>query len=563
MADLIGFVRKPHLYVLSSGFNPAIDNRLREPNTIGIRVVSERKTGLLNTNQPVTTPTKNRGAGRSTSFLTDYYFRVHVNPSEINVGNLLSTQLKTVEVWNARFDQNTLTSISEVDTDGITLSGQASPPVVYQSLQSRLYTVNIATDGPSVINAKFGFNFSLESYVPSLVLTGVRILAWFPRPNWATPLTERWEWLTNVITSRNRKEQRIKLREQPRRQLEYTLLVKNNKERQLVENLLFAWQSRVFGLPIWTDQQAISMALVPGDLTISCVTFSRDYYAGGLIGLFNDVDFEIGTVQQVNADSVQIVTPLTKSWGIGTKVVPLRTARMSSKQSFVRHTDTVLGMTVQFKLDEGDNRIPVVETPDYRSYAVLEVKPNWAKEISSDYERDLTLIDFIVGKVLGDDTSGVSSIKHTYHWLAKTREEINTLRAFIFARYGKLVPLWVPTFTKDFIVTDLIASSSTVMFIENVSYTRNITQGVQRRDIRIQLVDGTIFYRRILASTEVGELERLVFDSQLGVLVNVADIHSVSYMSLCRLEADSVEVSWITDSVMSVSASIRTIRDDV
>lgn len=563
MADLVGLIRSPHIYVLSTGFNPAIDNRVREPNSITIRLVSERKAGFITTNQPVTTPSKNRAAGKATSFLTDYYFRVHVNPSTINVGNLLSTQLKSVEVWNARFEQNTLSSISEVATDGITLSGVALPPLTYQGLQSKVYTANIATDGPSVINAKFGFNFNLEPYVPSLLLTGVRILAWFPRPNWGTPLTERWEWLTNVITSRNRKEQRVKLREQPRRQLEYALLVKTNKERQLVENLLFAWQSRVFGLPIWTDQQGITSTLSVGDLIIPCTTFSRDYSVGGLVGLFNESDFEIGTIQLVNATNVHVATPLTKPWGVGTKVVPLRTARMSDKQAFVRHTDTVLGMTVQFRLDEGDDRSPLVETLNYQSYSVLEVEPNWAEEISSEYERDLTMIDFMVGKVLGDDTSGVSSITHRYHWLAKSREEIHTLRAFLFARYGKLVPLWVPTFTKDLIVTDLIAGSSTVMFVENVSYTRNVAHGIQRRDIRIKLINGTIFYRRILSSTEVGDLERLVFDSQLGVLVNVADIHSVSYMSLCRLEADSIEASWKTDSVMTVSASIRTLRDDV
>ncbi len=562
MADLVGLLRKPIIYVATTGYNPAIDNRVRISYRSTARLVSERKAGFISTNQPVSTPSKNRLAGRVTSFLNDYYFRVHVNPSTIDVGNLLSTQLKNVEVWNARFAPNTLSDITEVETDGISLLGAISP-LTYQALQSKLYTANITTDGPSVVNASFGFNFSLESYVPALKLTGVRILAWFPRPNWGTPLTERWEWLTNVITSRNLKEQRIKLREEPRRQLEFALLVKNNKERQRVENLLYAWQSRVFGLPIWTDQQAIGSDLTIGDLIIPCDTFSRDYHVGGLVGLFNEVDFEIATILQMNPTNIHLTTPLANSWGVGTKVVPLRTARMSSKQNFTRHTDSVLGMTVQFRLDEGDNRIPKAETADYRSYSVLEVKPNWAEQMSSEYSRDLTMIDFMVGKVLGDDTSNTVSITHTYHWLASSRQEIDTLRAFLFARFGKLIPIWIPTFAKDLVVTSLIASSSTVMFVENVTYTRNVANGVQRRDVRIQLVNGTVFYRRILSSSEVGDKERLVFDTALGVLVNVSDIHSVSYMSLCRLEADSIEASWKTDSVMTVSAMVRTLRDDV
>lgn len=563
MTILAGNYQQAYIYQVSTGYNPpGIDTRIRIPN---IALIDDEPLEVFGSLVPVlsrSVPTNVSVGKLARSFLQDYYYRVHVNPTTVNVGNLLSTQLKNIEVWNARFLENTLSSIAEESTTGITLSGVVTP-TTYAGLQSKVYVANISTNGPATIDAKFKMSFSLEAYLPTLALLGVRILAWFPRPNWDTPLIERWEWLTNVITSRNRKEQRIKLRESPRRQLEYSLLVKNNKERQLVENLLYAWQSRVFGLPIWTDQEFISVQLIAGTTVIPCSTFTRDYVVDGLVALLNETDYEIGTITEVGADYVRINTPLLKTWEAGTKVAPMRTARISDKQSFVRHTDTILGMTVQFKLDEEDSTIPLVETVSYRSYAVLEVKPNWDEEITSEYMRDLTLIDYSTGRVLGDDTSGIGTITHKYHWMAGTRSEVYALKQFLFSRYGKLIPIWVPTFSHDLEVVTTIGSASTEIVVINVTYTRNVAQGIQRRDIRIQLNNGTIFYRRILTSTEDGVNERLILDTSLGILVEPTDIFSVSFMSLCRLEADSIEASWETDSVMLISALFRTLRDDV
>lgn len=567
MSNIIGMLRTQLLYPVSSGYStPILDSRIRIPNFSAPDVGVVNRGGALTKYQPVLTPSKNRNGGRAYSFQQDYYHRTHVNPLKVNVGNLLSSQVKSIEVWNAHFATNTLNSIVEEATGGLVLSGVANPPLSYQSLQSKVYTLNVSINGPATIDAKFLFNFSLDAlsaYIPKLSVLGLRILAWWPRPNWDTPIIERWEWLTNVITSKNKKEQRIKLRDKPRRQFEYNTLIQNNKERQLVENLLFSWQSRVFGLPVWTDQQLSTYNIQAGSLILNCDTFSRDFKDGGLFGIFDDTNFEIGTITKVNVDSLELESPLLYNWPIRTKIVPMRTARLSDKQPMTRHSDSITSMTVQFRLEEGDNRAPLVETIQYRNYSVLEVKPNWKEELSSEFLRDIKLLDYLTGKVLSDDLSDTSTATHRYNWLATTRTEVNTLRAFLFARFGKLVPIWVPSFLTDMVPVEVIGAGSSLLVVEHTTYVRNIAQAVQRRDLRIKLYNGTIFYKRILSSAEDGNKERLVLDTAFPDIIYPEQIEQISFLTLCRLDADSVEAKWETDSIMEISTLIRTIRDDV
>lgn len=565
---MIGILKTNVLYPVTMGYNPeATDGRSRLSTTAPYSALDSSSAYMVSTGaqsaQPVSVPVRALAARRATSFYNDYYNRTHINPSKVDVGNLLSTKLQDVEVWNAHLSNNLLSSIVATGADGITLTGVTEPPLTYAPLQSQVYTLNVSVVGPATIDALFSFTTALDSYTSKLSVSGLRILAWWPRPNWDTPIIERWEWLTDVMTSRNGKEQRRKLRAKPRRQYDYSLVIKNNAERRLFENLLFSWQSRLFGLPIWTDQEFTSVEIAQGTTTIPCTTFSRDYEEGGLVCLLRESDFEIGTISTVGTDHVTINSPLQSSWPVGTKVAPMRTARLTDKQSFVRQTDSILTMAVQFKLDAPDFRSPAIEAVAYQGYAVLEVKPNWREEITSEFQRVVEAIDFLTGRVLVDDLSGIPTIVNRYHFQAVSREAIHTLRAFIFARYGRLVPLWVPTFYEDIVVTRLISEASTAVFIEHQTYTRNISSSEQRRDIRILLTDGTIFYRRILTSTEEGSEERLVINSALGILVNPEDIAQVCFMSLSRLEADAVEVRWETDSIAEITTSFRTIRSDV
>ena len=89
---------------------------------------------------------------RMPTFLDDYYYRIHIRPGVIDLGNLLSSQTRQVEVWNAHFVGKLLSSITDVGLDGIDLAEPAPAPTTFKALESRIYVLSISTNGAPVID---------------------------------------------------------------------------------------------------------------------------------------------------------------------------------------------------------------------------------------------------------------------------------------------------------------------------------------------------------------------------------------------------------------------------
>ncbi|UIO45582.1 hypothetical protein K5A80_36450 [Pseudomonas aeruginosa] len=154
------------------------------------------------------------------------------------------------------------------DADGITLSGQASPPLGFAALEERTWTVSIGTDGPPVVNARIIWKLQGEPDLV-LVITGNRIIAWTFAPDWGDSIVERLSASTNILQSESAVTQRRAMRLAPRREFEANMYAVD-RERQLLDMTLFGWGARIWALPIWPDVQLLQEPLAAGSLNIPC-----------------------------------------------------------------------------------------------------------------------------------------------------------------------------------------------------------------------------------------------------------------------------------------------------
>ncbi|MDA3835506.1 MAG: hypothetical protein PF495_19210, partial [Spirochaetales bacterium] len=53
------------------------------------------------------------------TYQQDYYDRIHITPNPLQMGNLLSEQIRQVYVWNAYTSSQLLSAFAELNTDGI------------------------------------------------------------------------------------------------------------------------------------------------------------------------------------------------------------------------------------------------------------------------------------------------------------------------------------------------------------------------------------------------------------------------------------------------------------
>src|SRR6185436_1637651 len=145
---------------------------------------------------------------RSNTFaFLDWYERIHVEPAEFNLGNIVSETQRPISLWNAFFEPHTLNNIVAVGDDGLALTIPHAPPIVFAPLEQIFFTLQIDVNGPAVVDALYSFQFDVGTYDVHVV--GVRIVAWAWEVNWLTPVTERLSWLTDIEENYDGSELRV------------------------------------------------------------------------------------------------------------------------------------------------------------------------------------------------------------------------------------------------------------------------------------------------------------------------------------------------------------------
>ncbi|KVW96176.1 hypothetical protein [Thiobacillus denitrificans] len=513
---------------------------------------------LLASNLPVSTTPYAKSGAIARSYFDDFYNRVHVAPAVLNIGNLLSVQTRQVTVWNAYFTSQALASIGESGTVGLTESGIVAP-TTFAPLEERTYSVTVATEGPATIGALYTFAFPLES--PTLAVTGRRVVIFGHAPNWAAPVTEKLNWLTDVMLAQGGIEQRVGLRDAPRRALAYDLATLDRHQTNVLETMLLGWQARLWAVPVWTDAQNLAADLAAGSLAIPATTSDYEFAADGLALLWAAHDrHEAVEVASVGGASLTLKTATVAAWPAGTRLYPILLGRMPPRQKFTRETGHHLSGGVEFSFDDNVAIVAADSGDLYAGYYVYAGRTNWADPTEVEFVRQVDELDYETSHAWVDDLSGLAAILKSWHWLFKNRAEIVAFRGWLAARAGRRVPFWSISQAVDMEVLTAIGASATTITVRNIGYARYLNGRADRRHIVIRTTSGTLYYRSITASSEIDAgSEDLAIDSALGVTLQPADIESVRFMHLTRLDGDAIEIDWQHLGVAECSTMLRSL----
>lgn len=565
MALLIGFLPNS---TVSAGANPNLTQAL--DGFFGIvGWPAGESMGSLAMIQPLATHWPVEASGRiiegvsANSYSDDFYHRIHIAPQSLDLGNVVSVQTTDVALWNSYLDPRTLLAIDGLD-EGLMVSGQPAAPFLFQANQERIWQLSVTPDGQPVLDTVIEWVFDLGT--AGLRVTANRITAWSFAPDWADGVRETLEWLTDILGSETLVEQRRALRIAPRRSLQASMYVEG-RERQLLDLALYGWGSRVWALPIWPDIQLLSSATEAGALRINCQTTNLDFEVGGLAMLRGEDAFtyEVVEILSLDASGLNLKRGTQQPWPARSRLYPARPAQLMSAPQLTRLHDRLQSAVVRFLLLDTCDWPETLPAVLYRSRPVLDLAPEESEDLTSSYERLLSTLDSGMGLPLISDLAGKPMPITRWRWLELGRAQRAQLRALLYGLRGQQVPVWLPTHADDLTVVATIGALSTVMDIEYIGYTRFAQARAGRRDIRLQLWNGSVFYRRITGCTELStSVERLVFDTALGTQVEPSDIARVSWMVLSRLSGDQVEIDHQVDSegVASCSLTFRGVRDD-
>lgn len=391
--------------------------------------------------------------------------------------------------------------------------------------------------------------------VPSLA-------AWTIQPNWQQPVIERLSWKSAVLVSPSAAEQRFALRWSPRRSFEAMFSV-NGRTRTLLDVALSAAGAADWFLPIWHDGERVSSAISSGASSLSVDTDFREFRVNGFVMLWaSETDYEVHEVTSIGSGTIGIDPVTSKTWPAWTRVFPCVRARIGAFPEQARRSGAVSEGSIRFDVttdNDWSDGAASIGLPTYQTLRVLTQRPDRVNDLTVAYERILEDLDGEVGLITRQDRSGLSLPTYGHAWMRLGRQEQANLRALFYDLKGRVTPLWVPTFQDDLELAVGTTALDDSLLVEPCGLVRFGVPFSGREHLHIRLRDGTDIFRRITGvSTNAGN-EEVVLDSALGVAFEPRDVLSISFMSLCRLNTDDIEINHITGEggVAQISTTFR------
>lgn len=509
-------------------------------------------------NTPMEHVAKARQGNAPMAYFNDFYFRVHITPARLDLGNLVTTQLRSIAVWNAWPDQaQSLTELHQVAADGITATGEGALPLAFAPLQQRTWQIAVSTDGPPVIAATLSWLFAGLDPLP-VMITGNRLTAWTIPPRWHNGILERLEWLTEVQQAADGNVDAYPLRDTPHRTWEFDTQVAG-ADRWLLEASLYDWSARNWAFPVAVDAVQLAALLPAASSSIPLATAYLDYTLGGLAMLWSSpTTYELVEVDQIAADALLLVRPTVNAWPAGTRVYPVRITRLAEQPQLQQPTTRYTTGHVRMEAVEPCDWPAIAPTATYDGYPVLEHRVEVSTAPTVVYGRQLEVLDADIGPVSVDDETGLAWITQSHVWKLQGRAARAAQRSLLYYFAGRVNRVWLPTWQDDMMLAANVSATAQTIDVAWCGYTRFLHGQPGRTQLRIELVGGTVLYRAITDWSEVdANTERLTLSAALGQTVTPAQVAQISYMSLSALASDAVEIQHDTDSEGSAAVVVQ------
>jgi hypothetical protein len=491
-----------------------------------------------------------------------WFGQIIIIPPKIALGNLLSTQTRTIELFNSTpADVDYTTFVNNVGL-GITILNQPMLPATIGTFNSIVLNVQISTSGPPTIEGTL--DFTVDGQLLITELTGSRVVLLPVRPE--TPIKEVLAFSTDIIEAKDGTEQRIRIRDFPRQLISLEFFVEGDEAANL-RNLLFDWTPRVWGLPIWWEERQLGADTAADDLTITVDTQYGDFRVGGIAILYEDqFEFEALEIASLTTTSLTFTSVVKRAHlAKDTTVLPVRFAYANPRGPSEKHlTQGQSRVGMDFNTIDNIDLSDASAFPTYRGQVLLG-EPNLIRgaNIGENWSRVTTKLDPIAGPLLQLPTNDRSKLATRKAFFSSTPQRLWEVRQLMHFLQGSVAPFYLPSFRPDMRVVANIGSADSTIDIFNIGFTNFVAQRQPFQNIRILLNDGTTFLRQLTGSVVIDSTtERLTIDASLGTLVTLSEIKRTELVALVRLRKDRVNLDHTIPGYASISMEVLTVQFD-
>lgn len=480
------------------------------------------------------------------NFFDDFYNRIHVLPLKIDLQTIASSQTREVSVWNAYVKNSaTLDEISISQPAGIEITGEATP-FSMNPLKEIFYNVTVGVSGPPNINVEVQFDFGNVADPLPILITGTRAVKFDIVPE--VPVTETWEWLSDLMVATDGSEQRIALRgEVPRIELSFKAVFDSKEQIRRFYGDFLAAVGRLW-LPEYQYTTRTTAKTTAGTNLLYYDNTKTDIRAGEYVLIQTPTNAALVEVTSLTVSGALLTSNMLFDIPTDSLIMPGSPALIDNQTALARYAvDDVAEVSFNARLTRQRTVLTrtgsAVSLPQFLGVPVVEKRP-LADELVKD--------EVSTGQVSLDNQTGVQDIisRWDYSRIGGPRtfkvnrmyapEEMDYWKTVLAYARGRARKFWMPTYRQDLKVIVTPADAATNYTVEGTQYAEKVYSLPTHRYIEIETSSGT-HRTTIIGASVSGGNSVILFDPAVPTGAGWKVINRISYLLPVRINDDKIE----------------------
>ena len=384
----------------------------------------------------------------------------------------------------------------------------------------------------------------------------------FPfRPDWASDFIVRNKFLTEIITSRSKREQRLAARQLPRREIEFDMKLMRDELQEFQAFIAKNQQGR-FYVTDWTRHVALSGVAVIGAVNLAVAATPGWVREGQMVLVRHAGTERLLEVSSFDANTITVVGGVNVEFPVGAKVYCVYDCTMDQNLAAQALTSRVGEASMVFYVKPGtiSEVTPVAPVTAY-GRELLVTKPNWSSPPSYELQGFLETVDYDFG--VTDEFAPVAFnsriVERKFTFL--TAQEAEDFMAFHRRMRGMRGEFYAPTWEHDLSLGIGTTGASNVFRIEGHDVFDQYAGSAMYRAMIVFYRDGTRAPRRISSIVKSGTETRINLLSNLPGVTNSATAYMACFLPSWRFSSDELTLGWRTSQVSECTVSMQTLED--
>lgn len=403
----------------------------------------------------------------------------------------------------------------------------------------------------------------------------------------ANTISETLEYKTQIHTAWDGAEQRLALRQYPRRSVSYDYYGLTASQSQYLRALCYAKQNTRIEIPLWHACCRLTETAYANFSHIKIATVDLWPFRGCSGVEFWHNDQQGGERYFLNAlygdGNLKLTEILESDYPIKTTAVyPVAYGYLQpeDKYTFYTASHTLMQLNVELLDDYALTSLPAAlseknyepwgaKTPyqtalpaSYQGIEIFPPAPSWTGDLAANFSRRANKLDNESGLVKYDLKSIGSSENKEIEYVLSTKADINNFQRFFCKCKGRWKSFYAPTWLSDLVLTENAPKGQTYLLVQWPLYWQYYAKMSRRKVAVVFLKNGKtkILPLAGYSTDSSGEHGKVYLDNPLTETLQKADVAMISYLCRYRFDTDILTTDYDTTGIATVATTFTEVN---